>query len=64
MTPEEIIAFKPSEALDERLHELLDKSSENTLTREEQTELDRFLLINHLMTLVKAKVRLRLHVNG
>jgi hypothetical protein len=60
MTPEEIIAFKPSEALDERLHELLDKNSENTLTREERAELDRFLQVNHLLTLLKAKARLKL----
>jgi hypothetical protein len=64
MTPEEIIAFKPSEALDERLHDLLDKNGENTLTREEQTELDRFLQVNHLLTLLKAKARLRLHSKG
>ena len=43
MTPEAIIAFKPSEALDECLHELLDKNSEGTLTSEERAELERVM---------------------
>jgi hypothetical protein len=60
MSPEEIIAFKPSDALDERLHELLDKNGAGTLTREERTELDRFLQVNHLLILLKAKARLKL----
>lgn len=60
MTPEQIIGFKPSDALDERLHELLDKNGAGTLTREERAELDRFLQVNHLLILLKAKVRLKL----
>lgn len=60
MTPEAIIAFKPSEALDERLHELLDKNSEGTLTSEERAELDHFMQMNHLLILLKAKARHRL----
>jgi hypothetical protein len=60
MTPEEIIAFKPSNALDERLHELLDKNSEGTLTSAERAELDRFMQMNHLLILLKAKARLKL----
>lgn len=60
MTPEAIIAFKPSEALDERLHELLDKNSEGTLTSEERAELDHFMQMNHLLILLKAKARLKL----
>lgn len=60
MTPEAIIAFKPSEALDECLHELLDKNSEGTLTSEERAELDHFMQMNHLLILLKAKARHRL----
>ena len=60
MTPDEIIAFKPSEALDQRLHELLDKNEEGTLTSDERAELDRFLHMNHLLILLKAKARLKL----
>lgn len=60
MTPEEIIGFKPSDALDERLRELLDKNSEGALSSEERAELDRFMQMNHLLILLKAKARLKL----
>ncbi|MEO8612109.1 MAG: hypothetical protein ABI690_29700 [Chloroflexota bacterium] len=59
-TAEAIIAYKPSEFLDQRLHELLHKNSNDQLTAEERVELDSFLQINHLLTVVTAKARLKL----
>lgn len=59
-TPDQIIAFKPSDRLDQRLHDLLDRNSQQGLTSEERLELDRFLQINHLMIVLKAKARLKL----
>jgi hypothetical protein len=59
-TPHEIIAFKPPDSLDQRLHELLDKNSAGVLTGSEQAELNRFLEVNHLLILLKAKARLKL----
>jgi hypothetical protein len=58
-TAEQIIAYKPSDILDQRLHELLDKNSAEQLTVEERKELDEFLRINHLLTVVTAKARLK-----
>jgi len=60
ITPEEIIAFKPSQALDDRLHNLLDRNSDDTITPDERKELDRFLQVSHLFNLLKAKARLKL----
>jgi len=62
-TAEAIIAYKPSDILDQRLHELLDKNSAEGLTPEERKELDEFLQINHLLTVVTAKARLKLAGN-
>jgi hypothetical protein len=59
-TPEQIIEFQPSEALNQRLHDLLDKNSEESLNPEERDELNRFLEIGHLFTILKAKARLKL----
>lgn len=59
-TPEQIIAFRPTDALDQRLHELLEKNSGIGISQDERAELDRFLQINHLMTILKAKARLKL----
>jgi hypothetical protein len=59
-TPEEIIAFKASDALDQRLHELLDKNSREGLTPDERSEMERFTQINHLMITLKAKAHLKI----
>jgi hypothetical protein len=59
-TPEEIIAFRLPEPLQERAHMLLDKNREGSITPDERAELDEFLQIEHFMTVVKAKARLKL----
>ena len=59
-TAEEIVAFKPSESLNDRLHELLERAGEGELTDAEQKELDEFLRASHLLKMLKGKVRLKL----
>ncbi|MBC7811646.1 MAG: hypothetical protein H7175_10890 [Burkholderiales bacterium] len=59
-TPEQVIEFQASDAVNDRLHELLDKNSEGSLTAEEQSELNRFLEYDHIFTMLKAKARLQL----
>jgi hypothetical protein len=59
-SPEQIIVFRPSEGLNDRLHELLEKNREETLSTEERLELNRFLEMGHLLTLLKAKARMKL----
>lgn len=59
-SPAEMAAYKVSAALDQRLHELLDKNSQGGLTSDEQEELNRFLHVNHLLIVLKAKARLKL----
>lgn len=59
-TLEEIIAFKPSEVLDERVHHLLDLNSEGEITTEERKELEKYVELDHVMTMLKLKARLKL----
>jgi hypothetical protein len=59
-TPEQIIAFQPSEQLNQRLHELLDKKGEDVLTADEQKELDEFLRMGHFMNMAKSRARQKL----
>lgn len=54
-SPEKVIAFRPSEDTQERARLLLAKEKEESLTSEEKSELDYFLLLEHLMRLAKAK---------
>ena len=59
-TLEEIITYRASPAFEERLHDLLEKNREEGLTPDEREEMSKFLMISHLMTLAKAKARLKL----
>jgi hypothetical protein len=54
-TAQQVLDYQVSEHLDTRLHELLDKNSNVSLSREEQNELDTFLHFAHIITLLKAK---------
>ncbi len=63
-TPQEIIAFKPSEVLERRALDLLQRHRENRLTTHERTEMEEFMRMDHFMTLLKAKARLKLAGKG
>lgn len=55
MNPEKVVAFKPSEANQERLDSLLDKQKQSGLTQEEKSELEHYLIINRIIGLAKAR---------
>ncbi len=56
-TREQLLAFRPSEGLQQRARELLDKSAEGNLSSEERRDLDEFAHAERLMRLVKARLR-------
>jgi 16S rRNA C1402 (ribose-2'-O) methylase RsmI len=55
-SPEEVLAIRPSPALQARMSELLAQNKSGTLTRSEEVELDRYLLLEHWVRLAKAHV--------
>lgn len=59
-TLEEIADYRLPNELQTRAHTLLEKNRAGNLSDEEQTEMEEFRQIDHLMTLVKAKARLKL----
>ncbi len=59
-TPEQIIEFHPSERLQLRLRDLLDRNRNGVLRGDESTELDEFSRMNHLMSMLKIRARKRL----
>jgi hypothetical protein len=59
-TPQQIINLRPSEAVQVRLSYLLDQNRNAALTPEERTELDEYLQVDHFVTLLKARARLKL----
>jgi hypothetical protein len=57
---QEIADYRLPEDLQRRAHELLDKNREGTLSEDERAEMEEFREIDHLLTLIKAKARLKL----
>ncbi|MEO1289606.1 MAG: hypothetical protein AAFV93_17715 [Chloroflexota bacterium] len=58
-TPQEIIAFRASDVAQKRLRYLLDANRNDTLTPEEEAELDIASNVNHFMMTLKAKAHLK-----
>ena len=56
--PEAIIEYRPSDKLTVRLQELLARNRSDSLTPDEQVEMDEFLRMEHFMTMLKLKARL------
>jgi len=57
---EDIVAYRLPDDLQERAQLLLVKNREGSLSLEEREEMEEFRQLDHLMTLVKAKARLKL----
>lgn len=51
--PEQVLALHPTPELQERISDLLLRSKENALLPQEATELERYLLLKHLVRLAK-----------
>jgi hypothetical protein len=58
--PQDIIAFKPSPKLVARVEILLDKKREDKLTESDKSELERYMIYEHIMRMAKARARQRL----
>ena len=56
---EELLAYRFSDAMQERIHYLLDRNGEGELTCEERHELDDFVYADNMISLLKTKFRLR-----
>lgn len=55
MNPEKVIAFKPSEANQNRLDLLLEKQNKFPLSTEEKNEMEHYLMLNRIIGLAKAQ---------
>ncbi len=58
--PEEIVSFAPSSQSQQRLEDLQFKLREEGLDTSEQQELERFVMIEQIMRMAKAKAKKRL----
>jgi hypothetical protein len=56
-SPEAILAIRPSEALQARVSELLERNKANGLSRDEEAEFDRYMLLEHWVRMAKISAR-------
>lgn len=61
-TPESVVAFHPTPAAIQRVEALIVKAKDGEILPEEQSELDDYLQLEHLLILAKARARQHLKV--
>lgn len=54
-TPQSLIEFQPSDVVKERVADLIFREKNDGLSRDEKTELDQYMLLEHLLRLAKAR---------
>jgi hypothetical protein len=52
--PDQVLAIRPSPALQSRVNDLLNKNRKGELSHQEEIELERYLMLEHLVRLAKA----------
>ena len=57
-TPEAVVAFHPSDSVRQRVAALVESSKEGSISSEEQSELDDYLQLEHIMIMAKARARM------
>jgi len=53
-SPEQVLNIRPSPELQTRVSELLHRSKKGQLSQQEEAELERYLMLEHLVRLAKA----------
>ena len=56
-SPQNVVAFRPSETAKERVADLIQREKTASLSSDERSELDHYLQLEHLMRLAKARAR-------
>jgi len=57
-----VLAFRPSEDVQRRVAELVERSKQGSISAEEQSELDNYLQLEHIMIMAKARARQHTHL--
>jgi hypothetical protein len=61
-TPEAVVAFRPSPSVKKRVAGLVERSKAELLSAEEQSELEDYLQLEHIMIMTKARARQHISV--
>jgi hypothetical protein len=52
-----VVAFRPSESIQQRVAELVERSKDGSISAEDQSEPEDFLQLEHIMIMAKARAR-------
>ena len=63
-TPEQILAIRASPEFQAHVSDLLYRSKQGELSRQEESDLDRYLLLEHIVRLAKARAYQQLAARG
>ncbi len=56
-SPQQIIKYRPSEALQNQVFDLISKEKNGSLTKDEQFQLTYYLQLEHIIRMAKARAR-------
>ena len=56
-TPAAVVAFRPSESVQKRVADLVERSKDGSISTEDHSELEEYLRLEHIMILAKARAR-------
>jgi hypothetical protein len=56
-SPQNVVAFRPSETAKERVADLIQREKTTSLSPDEKSEMEHYLQLEHLMRLAKARAR-------
>ncbi len=54
-TPAAVVAFHPSDSVQQRVAELVEHSGDGSISAEERSELEAYLQLEHIMIMAKAR---------
>ncbi|TAE25261.1 MAG: hypothetical protein EAZ91_19395 [Cytophagales bacterium] len=60
LSPKRVLAYKASPKAQERVRQLVEKTKMAGLTNEENAEMERYMVVEHIVRLAKAKALQRL----
>src|SRR5437870_13880001 len=61
-TPEAVVAFRPSDGVQQRVADLVERSKNGSISDEDQSELEDYLQLEHIMIMAKAQARHHTHL--
>ena len=56
-TPETVVEFRPSDSVQQRVAGLVERSKEGSISADDQSELEDYLQLEHIMIMAKARAR-------